>query len=218
MKAIASKYGTRRRNRINHLLHCATRFIVNEAHANGEAIVLENITGIRALYRRGNRQGVTHRRRMNSWTFREAQRQIEYKAAWDGVPIIHLTKGETRGTSTTCYRCGERLQDSRERHRRLWCPGCKRWRDRDVVAAVNQARRGRLTFDRSLPEEAKGGAVEAMKGNVASVGEPLILRVDASKLTRRETRASLRSYQNDSVSSRVHHFPMELSRDQTGTA
>jgi hypothetical protein len=50
--------------------------------------------------------------------------------------------------------------------------------DRDVVAAMNVARKGAEAFQRS-----KGLAGEAMKGNVEK--EPLILRVDASKLTLR---------------------------------
>ena len=189
-KRIASKYGTRWRSKSNHLLHCATKRIVERASLNREAIVIENIEGIRALYRRGNRQGAAFRGMMNTWAFSKAQRQIEYKAAWNGVTVIHLTKDQTRGTSRTCYRCGERLQDSREKPRRSWCPRCKTWTDRDVVAVVNQARRGRLTFDRSLPKAAKGEAVEAVTRNVA-VAEPLILRVDASKLTQREAYASL---------------------------
>jgi len=27
-----------------------------------------------------------------------------------GIPVIHLTESETRGTSSYCYRCGARLQ------------------------------------------------------------------------------------------------------------
>jgi hypothetical protein len=51
--------------------------------------------------------------------------------------------------------------------------------DRDVVAVLNISRRGRLRFDRSRKE---GGAGEAVTGNAEHEGEPLILRVDASKL------------------------------------
>jgi transposase len=28
---------------------------------------------------------------MNSWPFGEFKRQVEYKAAWEGVPVITLT-------------------------------------------------------------------------------------------------------------------------------
>ncbi|TLX96185.1 MAG: IS200/IS605 family element transposase accessory protein TnpB, partial [Thaumarchaeota archaeon] len=40
---IASKYGRRRRNRINHLLNWTTRQIVEEAYESKETIVLEDI-------------------------------------------------------------------------------------------------------------------------------------------------------------------------------
>jgi len=110
-KKIASKYGRRRRNRIQHLLHNSTKQIVAEALEYRQAIVLENIEGIRTLYRKGNGQGPKYRGRMNGWSFGEAQRQLEYKARWVGLPIIRLSRKETRGTSVTCPQCGERLQE-----------------------------------------------------------------------------------------------------------
>ena len=161
---------------------------MEEAYDGKETIVLEDIKGIRNLYARGNGQGGAFRGRMNSWSFGEAQRQVEYKAKWKGIPVIHLTKGETRGTTMECARCGERLQVAQRndvKHgRQLWCPRCRGWVDRDVNAVTNQSRRGRLRFDRSLPKGAKGEAGEAMKGNPTT---PVILRVDASKMTRRDS-------------------------------
>ncbi len=187
-KKIASKYGRRRRNRINHMLHCVTKDIVTRSYENKEAIVLEDIRGIRGLYRKHNGKGRRYRGRMNSWSFGEAQRQVEYKAAWKGVTVIHLTKAETRGTTVDCARCGERLQsparDDLKHRRQLWCPLCQRWVDRDVNAVINQAARGRLRFDRSL-QQAKGGAVEAIRQAIEEPGRqemPVVLRVDASKL------------------------------------
>ena len=53
--------------------------------------------------------------------------------------------------------------------------------DRDVVAAVNLSRRGRLRFDRSQALNGlKGGAVEAVKGKPMPT---VILRVDVPKST-----------------------------------
>ena len=54
--------------------------------------------------------------------------------------------------------------------------------DRDQVAAVNLARRGRVRFARSRPPitEAQGRAGEAMKGNPTPT---VIPGVDAPKLT-----------------------------------
>jgi putative transposase len=55
-KRIASKYGRRRTARTRHLLHNTTKTIVAIALQRKTAIVLENIEGIRSLYRKGNGQ------------------------------------------------------------------------------------------------------------------------------------------------------------------
>ena len=170
---ISGKYGGRRKRRIAQLLHKVSKDVVQNAKRNHTAIVLEEIRDIRYLYRKGNGQGRDYRGRMNGWSFGEVKRQIEYKAAWDGVPVITLTRAATRGTSVTCFQCGERLQENGQLNRKLWCSKCRTMFDRDEVAAVNIARRGRLRFDRS-----KGEAAEAM----VSVHT---LPVDASKLTTR---------------------------------
>ncbi len=62
----------------------------------------------------------------------------------------------------------------------MWCKVCKIWRDRDLVAVPNISRRGWLRFDHSSKKEGETG--EAVKGNAEHDGEPLILRVDVSKL------------------------------------
>ena len=181
-RAIASKYGERRTTRTGHLLHTATKTIVAATVQQRHAIVLEDIRGIRCLYRKGNGQGRKYRGRMNGWSFSEAQRQLEYKARWKGLPVIHLSRRETRGSSMTCPRCGERLQSDKRLQRKLWCGNCRIVMDRDRVVAVILARRGRVRFARSRPPivEAQGGAGEAMKGNPTPT---VIPGVDAPKLT-----------------------------------
>ncbi len=186
-RALSAKYGRRRKERVQRILHLLSREVVEKAKAKKQVIVFEDLGGMRRLYRKGNGQGPSYRGRMNSWPFYEVKRQVEYKAAWEGVPVVTLTRGETRGTTMDCPRCGERLQvpvlGDNEHYRQLWCEVCGRWRDRDVCAVLNISRRGWLRFDHSSKE---GEAREAVKGNVEHEGEPLILRVDASKLRRVE--------------------------------
>jgi len=181
-RVIASKYGMRRTARTGHLLHATTKTVVEAAVLRREAIVLEDIRGIRGLYRKGNGQTRKYRGRMNGWSFSEAQRQLEYKARWNGLPIIRLSRCETRGSSLACPRCGERLQSDKRLKRKLRCRKCRVVMDRDRVAAINLARRGRVRFARSRPPivEAQGGAVEAVKGNPTTT---VIPGVDAPKLT-----------------------------------
>src|ERR1700730_14759679 len=98
---------------------------------------------------------------MNSWPFHQIKRQIEYKAAREGVPVITLTVGET-GTTMDCPRCGERLQvpirGDTSLYRQLWCDFCDRWRDRDLIAVLNISRRRWLRFDHSSTKD--GGAIK----------------------------------------------------------
>jgi putative transposase len=175
-----SKYGRRRTNRAKQVLHRVSKEIVKDSKQSKAALVFENITGLRNLYRKGNFQGRNFRARMNSVPWYEIKRQIEYKAAWDSIPVLQLTKDETRGTSKVCPACGERLQEdrySKVHKRELWCSKCGKWCDRDIIAVTNISRRGWLRFRQS-----KGEAGEAM------VQEPTgrtmaILKVDASKFS-----------------------------------
>jgi putative transposase len=169
------KYGHRKKNRVSQLLHHVSRVVVQQAKETKTRIIFEDIRHIRRLYQRGNYHGKTYRSKLNGWSFAEIKRQIEYKAAWEGVPIIQLSVTETRGTSKLCPRCGKKI--TQVDRRQLWCAECKRWMDRDVVAAMNLSIKGRSRFERS-----QGLADEAMVQELGSK-ESVILKVDASKLS-----------------------------------
>ncbi len=174
-RKLYSKYGMRRKRRVDQLLHRLTKAIVRHAKQNKTSIAFEDIRHIRSMYQKGNYQGRSYRSRLNGWSFAEVKRQIEYKAAWEGLPIIQLSVKETRGTSRLCPRCGKKIAQVDRKTRQLWCAECKKWMDRDVVAAMNLSIKGLARFASS-----KGLVGEAMKGNPTT---PVILRVDASKLT-----------------------------------
>jgi len=205
-RKLARKYWKRANHRTDQMLHAATNYIVDSAEKNRAALAIEDLRGIRRMYRRGNGQGRDYRFRLNSWPHWRAKKMTEYKSAWKGVTVIPLTKSETYGSSSTCPACGEKLHNPAKgdvaHARMLWCQKCKVWMDRDVIASLNLSTRGRSRFARSLPRsemeeggrsqgadsasfapvEEKGLAGEAMKGNGTKT---LILRVDASKLIRR---------------------------------
>jgi putative transposase len=168
-KSVFQKYGVKQRNRVQQILHHASKQIVLEAKRNQFGIVMEKLTGIRKLYRKGNGQGRDYRGMMNSWSYAELQRQIEYKAAWEGIPVIYVNPN---GTSVKCSICGQRTKP--EENRQLKCRSCGFSVDRDVNAARNILARGM----RFAPF---ASASEAM------VQEPqrrVILKVDADELTK----------------------------------
>jgi len=169
---VFSKYGEKQRNRVQPLLHSVSKRIVEDAKTRRYGIVMEKLTGIRRLYRRGNGQSRNRRARMNGWSYGELQRQIEYKARWEGVKVVYVP---ARDTSKRCSICGYKTLESTQR--RLWCPHCGTILDRDENAARNIAARG-LRFSPNGPPD------EAVKGNPTTT---VILGVDGGKLSQQAT-------------------------------
>jgi putative transposase len=154
---------------VKQILHHASKQIVNDAKSREFGVVMEKLAGIRKLYRKGNWQSRGYRGRMNSWSYYELQRQIEYKAHWEGIPVIYVNPN---GTSVKCSICGSRMKP--EENRQLKCRSCGFTVDRDVNAARN-------ILARALRFGAIASATEAM------VQEPqrrVILKVDADESTK----------------------------------
>ena len=166
---VTGKYGRKQREKVKQILHHASKQIVLDAKRREFGIVMEKLTGIRKLYRKGNWQGRGCRGRMNAWSFTELQRQIEYKARWQGIPVIYVNPN---GTSVKCSICGSRMKP--EENRQLKCRSCGFTVDRDVNAARNILARG----VRFAPF---ASASEAM---VQESQRKVILKVDADELTK----------------------------------
>ena len=60
-RKICAKYGRLEKDRVGWILHNTSASIVKHAQQNHQAIAMENLKGIRKLYRKGNRQGGDYR-------------------------------------------------------------------------------------------------------------------------------------------------------------
>jgi len=100
---LLAREGTRERHRVKQRLHRVSKALVGDARAKMAAIILEDLTLSRASGRSRRRN-----RRLSSWPRGEIHRQIEYKAALVGVPLI---KVHPAWTSKTCPACGARRRD-----------------------------------------------------------------------------------------------------------
>lgn len=130
----------RERDRVNQALHRVSTSIVEKARANEEAIVLERLKGIRYAHQKGNGEGKSRRRRISLWPFRRLQSYIDYKARWAGVPVEYVSASYT---SKTCHACGAVNRKLKPTDRCWLCP-CGAKLDRDLNAAINIERRGRI--------------------------------------------------------------------------
>ncbi len=126
-RRLLAREGGRERNRVVQRLHKVSKALVARARAKKAAIVLEDLTlqGARGRSRKMNR-------RLCSWPRREIHRQIEYKAALSGVPII---KVNPQWTSKTCPACGARRRDRVGKD--FVCEMCDWEMDRQINAGMN---------------------------------------------------------------------------------
>ena len=105
-------------------IHTATKRVVDK---NPSAIVIETIS-------------VKHQVAENPWirkyaphmAFYETQRQLQYKAALRGIPVIKADASYP--SSQLCSCCGAR---GKLNHRKFTCPICGHTEDRDLNAAKN---------------------------------------------------------------------------------
>ena len=175
-RRLKQKFASSRREkeRASQELHRISTLIVEKARANNEAIVLERLKGIRYAHKKGNGEGTARRRRIALWPFRQLQAYIEYKAGWAGVPVEYVSPSYT---SKTCHMCGNINRKLKVTERSWLCPLCGVMLDRDLNAAINIERRGKI---RCLGEVRPGarGIDEALKGNETTTP---ILRAEAPK-------------------------------------
>jgi len=130
---LLAKYGKAERHRVNQALHKVSKQIVEKAKQSKSIIVLEKLTNILRSHRRGNGEGRKMRGRLHRWSFHELQRQIEYKAKWEGIPVEYV---RATNTSKKCSQCG--FLNKALKYEREWqCPRCGAILNRDLNAALN---------------------------------------------------------------------------------
>jgi len=126
-RRLLRREGRRERNRVRQRLNRVSKSLVASAKDHQAEIVLEDLT----LHGAGGRSRKMNRR-LSSWPRREIHRQIEYKAALAGVPVIKVNPA---WTSKTCPVCGARRRDRVGKE--FVCLMCDWEMDRQINAGLN---------------------------------------------------------------------------------
>ena len=126
------RYHRRARNIIIDSTRKLALSIVRIAKRLGYAVAVEDLTGLWHS-RAGN--GGRSAWLLSRFAYRKLIHAIITKAVEHNVPVVLV---EPSGTSSTCPRCGARLQT---RGRSVVCPRCGLMLDRDYAAAINIHRR-----------------------------------------------------------------------------
>ncbi|MEM2897282.1 MAG: transposase [Candidatus Bathyarchaeia archaeon] len=142
---LQAKYREREKHRTEQLMHKVSKAIVEKAKENSFGIILEQIKHIRKSVNQkvlkinkfnGKLQKISKyskklKRRLNTWSFRKLQSYIEYKAKWEGIPVLYVNP---RSTSQTCPICGYREKPNGQLFK---CPQCGWKMNRHFNAAIN---------------------------------------------------------------------------------
>jgi len=107
--------------------------IITTAQTLQSAVAREDLTGLKEKF---SEMSYEHRRRAVWMSYRKLAWWIDWQAAKRGVPVVVV---DPKGTSTTCPRCGGKMEEVG--HRRMRCTACGFEADRDVVAVLNIERR-----------------------------------------------------------------------------
>jgi len=124
-RELCAREGTREHHRIDYRMHEVANAVLSFAEERRSMIVLEDLTGIKPC------KGKKLNRRISMWPRRKLHQIIEYKAAWQGIPIV---KVDPRYSSRKCPVCGS-IQDSRK-GTEFVC-GCGWHIDRHINASIN---------------------------------------------------------------------------------
>lgn len=157
-RRVFRKYAAIEWQRKEAILHNVSSQVVEQAVSRRQALVLEDLRGIREMYTRRSGSTSAYLSEMNAWPFRQLLRELAYKAEWAGLPV-HTVSPEW--TSEKCSECGGSMATPPVASRDVVCLACGLVVDRDENGAKNILRRGL----RSWPV---GSANEAMVG-----GQPL---------------------------------------------
>ena len=146
-RRLLNREGRREHHRVQSRLHILSKRLVEVACRNRAALALEDFSRLAKLRPRRNPAGGRRRRagdssprapklrrRLSSWPRAELHRQLAYKAAAKGVPVIWV---DPFRTSVICPRGGAYAGPRSRIGPTFVCPACH-WRlDRQVNAGAN---------------------------------------------------------------------------------
>lgn len=118
--------------------HGIAKRLVQYAKDTKAAIVLEDLTHIRARMTVRKRQRAKH----HNWSFGQLRSFIAYKAKLEGVPLVVV---DPRNSSRTCSKCGYVDKRNRKSQAEFSCKRCGYQANADLNAAQVLATRGAVT-------------------------------------------------------------------------
>lgn len=130
-------------NRKEEIIHTISKRIIEYAKQfEKPLIVLEKIT-----LRNSKTKNKWNNFLLNTWARRKLQDYIEYKANWEGIPVVYINPYKT---SQICCYCGE---EGERNGKHFYCSNCGRQLNADFNASVIISKKFRRQILDELPHD-----------------------------------------------------------------
>jgi IS605 OrfB family transposase len=123
--------------RQNEILHIVSKKVVEYAKQFPKPIIIMEKLG----YFKNNSKNKRWKFLLGNWARKKLQFMIEYKAKWEGIPVIYVNPAYT---SLTCHYCGV---EGIRKGLVFKCLNCGREYNADANASMNLARKFRQSLD-----------------------------------------------------------------------
>lgn len=133
---VIKKVGHKEREKVRDILHKATTEIVemaNQLRKQGynPVIAIGDLKNVRKPRIKGKTRCKQVNRKIHSMPSYQVKYMLQYKALWDGIPVMLVNEAYT---SQLCWRCGAY---GKVDGRRFYCPKCGLDYNRDLNASRN---------------------------------------------------------------------------------
>ena len=135
LRARIRHYYKKAKNVVEDWAKRTAKRIVEEARERQYAIAVEDLTGLKDAI---SELPKTHKVKLMALAYRRLLLWIKWQAAKRGVVVVEV---DPRGTSTTCPKCGGKMEEVKHRHMKYTACGFKA--GRDVVAVLNIEKKAR---------------------------------------------------------------------------
>ena len=162
----------RQQRLIKNLNHHISKKVVQIAKTSGSNVRLEELKQIR----RTSKSGRSFRYSLNTWSFYQLQKMIEYKAKLQGIAVSYIDPRYTSKTCSRCWHMGKRDGKS------FKCPDCGHVDHADANASFNIWKPmshcifgiGRSCKDRDLQEGSADTPESATPRMMVTVEPPML--------------------------------------------
>ncbi len=129
---LLKKVGLKEQRYVNHLNNVISSYVIQKAKTlKKPVVVMEDLKHILERTKVRKKQRYNH----ITWAFKKLQDMIQYKAVWEGIPVVFIKPNYTSQICPKCFSTNKRIKHTYS------CSHCSYQANSDFVGSVNIAKK-----------------------------------------------------------------------------